>query len=693
MRMPQAPIRASRRSPGDLQHMPNSEKVSRQALQDHSVLWTVATTRPVPPSSKMKKGKELLSDCSDSSDSEGGGAEVPDLKVNQEYAKRFEHNKKREELQRLEEKLGKSVPRKRKRGNDGEDLSGSESDSTSSEDEDDVGELATAALDSEIFATLNAIKSKDPRVYDASTTFYAENGEDGGKDENDPALAKAKKDKPMYLRDYHRENLLNGAKPDESEDQALSYNQQQDQLKKTIVSDFHAAAEDSDDSDSEEEGGLLIRKNRSAPATTKKPAANLDIEQADKDPETFLSNFMAARAWIPSDQAELHPFESDDEEEEKRADEFEEAWNMRFENPEKSNEKLSSYARDTAAKYSVRREEKNSRKKKRDAEKEAKEAAKQELREDRARLKKLRMEEVEEKVKRIKRAAGLKAGDLQPADWAHFIDEDWDDSKWEQEMQRRFDERYYAEKDELSADSESDEDGEGTKAKKRKLKKPKFDDDIDIKDIVPDFEEEEEAANFSLTEDDDVDADSSTKLKEKKKSKKQDRIDRQKESKRERRIIEQLVDDQLQLELDHALPPTSRSKAAGFRYRETSPQSFGLTSRDILLADDSALNQFAGLKKLATWREEEKKKKDKKHLGKKARLRKWRQETFGDEEGMEGKDFAHQASTDGVADKDKEGSDQEMGGVDIREGGKKKKARRRKKAKVSGEGEGVSVES
>jgi len=635
-----------------------------------------------PNPTKMAKARELLDDSSsDSSDSEnGGGAEVPELKVNQEYAQRFEHNKKREELQRLEEKLGKpsSNSRKRKRG-DGA-VSASESDSSSSEDEDDEGELATAALDNEIIATLNAIKSKDPRIYDPSAKFYTE------EDENDaaPTAAKEKKEKPMYLRDYHRENLLNGVQPQDEDEDAnahpLSYNQQQDQLKRSIVSDFHAAVDGSDASDSDEEGGLLVRKNKTKPSSTKNTmAAPLDVEQADKDPETFLSNFMASRAWVPTEQPELHPFESDDDEEEKRAEEFEEAWNMRFENPEKSNEKLSSYARDAAARYSVRRDEKTGRQKKRDAEKAAKEAAKQELKADKARLKKLRMDEIEEKVRRVKRAAGLKASDLMPEDWAHFIDDEWDDAQWEQEMQKRFDERYYAEKDELSADSDAQEqadDAEGSTKKKKKPKKPKFDDDIDIKDIIPDFEEEE-AAEFSLTEDDATDPTS------RKESKKQSRIARQKDSKKERRIIEQLVDDQLQLELDHALPATSRNKSAGFRYRETSPQSFGLTSRDILLADDSALNQFAGLKKLASWRDEERKKKDRKHLGKKARLRKWRVDTFGDEEGVEGKEFRYegQNETTGVAEKD--GSDREMGGVDIREGEKKKKGRRRKKPKAA----------
>ncbi|KAJ2967193.1 hypothetical protein NQ176_g9782 [Zarea fungicola] len=55
-----------------------------------------------------------------------------------------------------------------------------------------------------------------------------------------------------------------------------------------------------------------------------------------------------------------------------------------------------------------------------------------------------------------------------------------------------------------------------------------------------------------------------------------------------------------------------------------------MTARDILLApSDKVLNEFAGLKKFATFREEEKKRKDRKHLGKKARLRQWRRDVFG----------------------------------------------------------------
>lgn len=619
----------------------------------------------------VNMAKVLLSDVSESSssDSESGGADLDtSFKVNEEYAKRFEHNKKREELAKLEEKHG-AQSRKRKR--DVRDDAGSESDSSSSEDEDDEGELATAALDDEIFATLNAIKSKDPRVYDENVTFYTETDEGG-------QSAKGRKEKPVFLRDYHRQNLLNGNGV-VKEEEPLSYNQEQERLKKSIVNEMHAAAQDgSDEDESDQEGGLLIRKSKPQRGEVKQ--VELDVENADRDPETFLSNFMAARAWVPTERAELHPFESDDEEEEKRAEIFEEAYNMRFEAPEKSNEALRSYARDTAAKFSVRRDEQNPRKKKRDAEKASKEAAKQELREEKARLKKLRMEEVEDKVKRIKRAAGLKSTDLQPEDWQRFIDDEWDDSKWENEMQRRFGDHYYAEQDAELSGSEGDDEA-ASKKQHKKPKKPKFEDDIDIKDIIPDFvDEDEEAANFSLTEDDDADEEGAgVEKKKKSKSKKQERIDKQKDSRRERRIIEALVDDQLQMDLDQSLPASSRQKGAGFRYRETSPQAFGLTARDILLAEDKALNEYAGLKKLASWRDDDKKQKDRKRLGKKARLRKWRMDTFGNEEGPIQEIVEQNGTHEDVP------SDEEMGGVDIREGTKKKKGRRRKKAKTNGE--------
>lgn len=556
----------------------------------------------------------------------------------------------------MEDKFG-STSRKRKRPGQGPAESSSDESTSESEDE---GGLATENIDSEIMATINAIRSKDPRVYDVNSKFYNDT------EAADSSQPKSAKEKPMRLQDYHRQNLLSGVTMEEEKTGLvpLTYNQEQEQLKKSIVGEIHAAAnvsDDDNDDEAEEANGEFLTAKPSGKAGASRSEAALDVDNADKDPENFLSNFMVSRAWAAPTGSNLHPFDSDDDEEERKADEFEQAYNMRFEDPAKSNEKLRSHARDMAAKYSVRREEQNPRQKKREAEKAQKEIEKQQRKEDKARLRKLKIEALEEKVRSIKRAAGMRTADILPEDWSRFVDDEWDDKQWEAEMQKRFGDDYYAENDVESDDGEV----EGN----RKIRKPKFDDDIDIKDIVPDFDAEEDV-DFSLPKEE-VTVSKRQKAKKAKEEKKQD-------SKKERRIIEQLVDDQLQLELNNSLP--ENSKSAGFRYRETSPKDFGLSSRDILLANDKQLNEFAGLKKLASFRDAEKKRKDLKHLGKKARLRKWRLETFGNEEGVQASDLIP-VEDENVAGDQADGE----GEVDIRTGGSRKKRRRKsKKQKTDG---------
>lgn len=580
-----------------------------------------------------QRAKRNLLDDSDS-DSDDGGAAVaaPGFKVNEEFARRFEHNKKREERQRLEEKF-KKTGKKPSGDDDGDDSSSSD------ETEDEDGFLATEDLDAQISATLQAIRNKDPKVYDKEVSFYKP---------DDPAEAgdADKKEKPVYLRDYHREKLLRGdtGADEEDEDVPMTYNQEQDALKKSIVAEMHAAAADSDGSDDEDDGFLKRKEPAKIDSNGLHPSrkaavqiTDTDIANADKNPETFLSNFMSARAWVPPDGSNWKAFESDEGEDDDQADEFEQAYNLRFEDPEKSNEFLRSYARDVAAAKSVRREEKSGRKRQRELERERKEAEKQERREEKARLRRLKLEEAQEKLRKIKHAAGSAGKELTDEDWIKFLDDAWENDKWEEEMQKRFGEEYYAQNDEVPvSDEEEEEDGE--KKKKKHPKKPKWDDDIDIKDLIPDFEDDQEKPNISLSdveddaakdkeEDEDEDEDGRPSKKRKTTDHKKARKEAQKQARQERAKLEALVDSKLEL-TNHDL--LSKPAHAPFRYRETSPQSFGMTARDILLApSDAALNEYAGLKKLATFRDEEKKRKDRKRFGKKARLRQWRREIFG----------------------------------------------------------------
>ncbi|KAH8422688.1 KRI1 family protein [Aspergillus melleus] len=526
-------------------------------------------------------------------------------------------------------------------------------DESSSEEEDEDGELATAALDQEIMATLKAIRSKDPRVYDKDVQFYAE--EDANAKPED---GEKKKEKPMTLRDYHRENLLSGnlLPEDDTSDAPKSYAQEQADLKKSIVQQMHAAADDEDHSSNDaEDEDLLVRKSVQEPAPESKKTNKLDLENADKDPETFLSNFLSARAWIPADRTNLQPFESDDEEEDARAEAFEEAYNFRFEDPSKINTQLITHSRDATNQQSVRRDDKSGRKKIRDAERQRKEEEKKQRETEKNRLRKLKTEELQEKVNKVKEVAGLRASQFTDEDWAKFLDGAWDDKDWEKEMQKNFGEEYYAEGD----------DGEG---KKKHPKKPTWDDDIDITDLVPDFEDDEgNPASDAEMEDADDAGEGASKSK---KSKAQEKRDQKREARKDRLRIDEAVDRNLDLDVA-LLPGASKKNTGHFRYRETSPQSFGLTARDILMADDTQLNQFAGLKKLASFRDEEKKSKDQRKLGKKARLRQWRKDTFGNEDGPEFSFGGEKvAEKDDAADGDN---------VDIREGKPRKKKRKRSK--------------
>jgi protein KRI1 len=547
-----------------------------------------------------------------------------------------------------------------------------DSESSDGEDEDDDGFLATEALDAEISATLQAIRSKDPRVYDEKVTFYAPIEED----ENDES-GETRKQKPMFLRDYHRENLLKGHTGVEEIEEAAprTFAQEQEDLKQSIVKEMHAAAEKDSTDDEDDGSGFLKPKSKpQAPSQGVHPSRaskfDVDVAVADKDPEMFLSNFMEARAWVPSDGARFQPLESDDDEEDERAEHFEAAYNLRFEDPKASNEMLKSYARDVVAAKSVRREEPNTRKKQRDVQREKRERGKAEREEERAQLRRLKIGEMEEKLQKIKKAAGIKGKTLKDEEWVGFLDEGWDDDKWEIEMNRRFGDDYYAE-EEAGSDNESDsEEGNGAR-KKKKGKKPKWDDDIDIRDLIPDFEDDSnEKPAFSLSDSDEGIDDGDTPKKSKSsKDRQQEKLAKKRAARIERKKIEDLVDSHLEFDLP------LKSKQAAFRYRETSPTSFGLTAKDILMAPDASLNQFAGLKKMASFRDPEKKRKDKKNLGKKARLRQWRKETFGNEDGPE--------ITTGVDAIDVVEDENGVDIVDIVEGKKKRKRSRKNKGQIS----------
>ena len=69
-----------------------------------------------------------------------------------------------------------------------------------------VSQELTPHIEKQFFETLSKLKQNDPEIYDPGKRFFNERqGEEG------PAKNKKKsKEKPMFLRDYEREMLLNG---------------------------------------------------------------------------------------------------------------------------------------------------------------------------------------------------------------------------------------------------------------------------------------------------------------------------------------------------------------------------------------------------------------------------------------------------------------------------------------------------
>ncbi|KAI4689641.1 uncharacterized protein J4E88_002996 [Alternaria novae-zelandiae] len=602
-----------------------------------------------------KKAKLLDNTDDEGSDSDGGGVS---LKVNEEYARKFEHNKKRAEQFRLEEKYGKD-----KAFQNGGDES---EDSEEGVEEDDAAELLDEDLDEQVNATLQALRAKDPRIYNKEVKFYRELEEgENGTDEK-------KKEPSMTLRDYHTKNLLEGKYTGEDDDEDAppkTYAQEQEDARQDLVKALK-------DADEEEDDDFIVAKEKPQKSKSDKPKITAeDVEKADQDPETFLSNFMASRAWVPTQSARFQPLLSDDEDEDAAADEWENSYNLYFEDTTGANEKIMTYARDAVASTTVRRDDKSGRRKAREQARQKREAERREKEQELARLRKLKVEDMESKVKQIRKIGGLSGRDFNIDEWKEVLEADWSDEQWDAEMQKRFGDAYYG-------DTVEDEEEGGKKSKKPK--KPKFDDDIDIKDLVPDFKDDSEEERPDLSsdeempdaeaEDDDEEAGASSKKSSK--QRKQERAEAKSTARRDRRLIENLVNQNLEYEAALAAKP---SKAASrFRYRETSPTSFGLTARDILLADDKALNDFAGLKKLAAFRDPIKKKKDKKFLSKKARIRQWRQDTFGNPDGPKG-GFETLLGEEEVAAPRRDNRNDSNNDSNIVEGEKKKKKRSRKR--------------
>eukprot|EP00898_Chlorokybus_atmophyticus_P008248 jgi/Chlat1/8424/Chrsp80S07838 len=531
--------------------------------------------RRAGPSVVKGGGGGGLLDEDEGDDDQVGNVVVDKLTVNEDYARRFEHNKRRDDLSRLREL--------QKGGGDE-----AEEDDEDETDEDEDAELLTEDVDERILDTLARLRKKDPTIYRPDVTFFApenddDDDDDGKEAEKDMSTAKQKKSKKILLKDIAAQQLLNGDDEDDEDDDGeggfnrknhnnnvKTYAAEQEDLKRA----FLQGVDGGDNQEDEEEDDLLhVRKAavdqaqlRANGETT--AAINQKLEEyfghdgdLDED-ERFLKGYLLNRGWVDESRDRVPTYdeivEDEDEEAVERAERFEATYNFRFEEP--GGTAIEGHARTVEG--SVRK--KNvTRKAQRDRKAEREEAERRARREELKRLKNVKKQEIMEKLARIKEVSGLEELNLNPED----LDEEFDPAEHDRKMQAAFGEEYYNAADDEKFDPEApppEDDGDDAEEA--------LEGDVDI------VERDENGVVAG-----------------------EDETQTAKQKKRVRQKLRKMWEDLYKLDYED----TVAGMPTRFKYTTVPAKSYGLAPEEILMADDRDLNARISLKRLAPYREDD----------------------------------------------------------------------------------------
>ncbi|CAH0724128.1 unnamed protein product, partial [Brenthis ino] len=513
------------------------------------------------------------------------------LKTENEYAKKYDAWREKEELHKLEQKYGSKA------------LNSDVSISSDSEDESDEPPEVSEEVEKQFLKTLALLKTKDPRIYDPNYKFFdeqiekeKEKEEDGKKltfgdsddddddDDNNPNIfsieKKAEIDKP------EEDNMVKSSKDNKIKDYLVGKAEHVDEeIEKELA-----------------------------------PLRELWSDPKLNDGEAFLRDYILNKRYLedgdPGEAGDKIRDDDDLEEDEKMVEEqgkFERAYNFRFEEPD--DEYLKRFPR--TMNYIRPKDDRRSRKR---AEiRERKEEEKKKKMEEIARLKALKLKEIQEKIAKIKEVTGNEDLAFKEED----IEGDFDPEEHDRRMKALFDEEYYGDVD-------------------------------DQKPVFPDLDEELEIENWEKFENEDnyngdqdengphcededfnMDADYDPKkakenlLEELKRNMGKKRRNRKKKSKLAELLSDkkpkfvpefdktysEFMEEYYKMDCEDVIGGDLPTR---FKYREVVPNNYGLTVEEILLADDKELTQWVPLKKIIKYRPDNVEKSDVKVYSQKA---------------------------------------------------------------------------
>lgn len=513
-----------------------------------------------------------------------------ELEVDEEYRRKLERRREAEDNKRYAKAVadGEIV--------ESEDGGDNEEDETDPEEEIGVDEV------SDWIESLVKLREHDPEFVATGQIDAAKKKDRKKKDEK---KKKQKKKKAMYIKDVTAKQLLDdgpdaaGEEEEHEGRRVQSYGEQQEELRRAVSDAVEAGGDDDDDEDL-----LKVKEGDDDSEEEDEELKEMADEYFGKESELgegdkFLRDYLLKQMWkdkdgksktLVIDEAELDEI-SDDELMVIEQEEFE---TKKYRHEENAGGIVMSQSRIVDG--SVRKKD-NPRKTQRENKLDRKKIAEIERQEELKRLKNVKKKEIKERMNKILSIAGFKDGEEFPLDKRN-LDDEFDPEEYDKMMKAAFDDNYYgAEDSELHTDEDDDDE------------KPDFDKEDELLGLPKNWDVIQGGDGFTATREkvlkENVISDDEEQEDQEEEADEEEEREGKRKRKRKASLVkrakEALMEEYYKLDYEDTIGDLKTR----FKFAKVQPNSYGLDKEEILFLDDTELNQYVPLKKMAPYMEKD----------------------------------------------------------------------------------------